>query len=101
MPWLDLQVKTLLISTSLIPAFTILLAILSVIASFLSTITSLVSGLITFLAVYLPMILSDRLSITEPSLSSIKSLTNNPLLHPQSSSLIIISWATSTSLLVK
>ena len=51
MPWLDLQVKTLLISTSLIPAFTILLAILSVIASFLSIITSLVSGLITFLAV--------------------------------------------------
>ena len=74
---------------------------LGVMYSSFSQITSLVSGLTIFLAAYLPVILSDRDSITEPSFSSIKSDTTNPDKQWQSSSWIIISWATSTRRLVK
>ena len=69
-PWSVLHVRTVLISTSSIPAAIILSAIFSVISSFAPIITSFVFGSITFLFVYLPKILSYNGSII-PSLSSL------------------------------
>ena len=75
----------------LIPAFNILVTIFSLINSPASKITFLVSGSKIFLAEYLPKILSDRDSITELSLSSIKSCTSTPTMLPQSCSFTILS----------
>ena len=96
-----LQVRTVLIGTSFIPLEIILSAICSVIYVFLSYKTSFVSGSKIGLLVYLPTILSYNDSITVPSLSLINSDTTTPCSVPQSSSLIIISWTTSTKRRVK
>ena len=66
---------------------------------FVSTITSFVSGLITSCVTNLPINLSWIVSINW--FPSLMSYTHNPSVVPQSWSLTIISWATSTSLLVK
>ena len=76
-------------------------AICSVIKSSLSQITFLVLGSITFLLANLPTILSYSFSITSPVLSLMNARTTTPFSVPQSSSLTMISCATSTKRLVK
>ena len=100
-PFFVLQVKVVRISTSSIPASTIFSAIESVINSLRSTSNLSFFGLTIGLLANLPTIRSYNFSITEPFLSLINAFTTTPSVVPQSSSLTIISWLTSTKRLVK
>ncbi len=83
------------------PTSIILSANCSVIYVFLSAITSFVSGWIILLLVNRPTIRSYNVSIVVPSFSLTKASTMTPASVPQSSSLTIISWTTSTKRRVK